>query len=91
MLRQVISTNISTDSLNAVVDFVTRGSLPVASGANKAVPKIDPLIVNDLLALGIDLAQLELEVIEFDSKEAQKRAKQKKKSEQVIWFGTVRM
>lgn len=83
--EMVISTNISTESLNAIIDFVTRGSLPVVTGANKAVAKVDPLIVSDLLAFGIDLSILELEVIEFDSKDAQKRAKQRqrKKQEQV--------
>ena len=78
----VISTNISTESLNAAVDFVTRGSLPVAAGVNKSVAKIDPHVVDDLTAFGIDLSQLELEVIEFDSSLAQRRVRQKKKPEQ---------
>ena len=61
---------------------MTRGSLPVAAGVNKSVAKIDPHVVDDLTAFGIDLSQLELEVIEFDSSLAQRRVRQKKKPEQ---------
>jgi hypothetical protein len=47
------------------------------------VTKIDPLVVKDLLAFGVDLSTLELEVVEYDSLEEQRRVVKKKATEQV--------
>ena len=82
----VISTNISTESLNTVVDFVTRGLLPVGSGKHRDLTKIDPLILKDMQAFGIELSILELEIIETDSKEEQQKRARKKKNEQVYFL-----
>ena len=79
----VISTNVSVESLNVIVDFVTRGILPVGHGSNKNVTKIDPLVIKDLLAFGVDLSSLELEVVESDSTEEQQKRVLKKRNEQV--------
>jgi hypothetical protein len=60
-----------------------RGLLPVGAGSNRTVTKIDPLVVKDLLAFGVDLSTLELEVVEYDSLEEQRRVVKKKATEQV--------
>lgn len=78
----VISTDISIESLNAILDFVTQGTLPVSQDSNKNETNIDPEVVKDLMTFGIDLSNLEMEVVTGSNKN--QRQVVKRKEEQLV-------